>query len=171
MKYIAIILITFQLGFSQKLILKDALDKNTDTLKVGDKIKMGFYSDKKLKMGQFMNWDGDSTTYYFQTKILAIDESKIVVKFKKDSLSIPISQIFEIRKFKLRNFIISRVVTNMPIGIVTSVVLFPSTPFLFPALGAAVVGEFAFRAAEPVFFPSREITNKRYSLIYLKDSN
>jgi hypothetical protein len=171
MKYFAILLLTFQLGFSQKLMLNDTLGKNTDTIKVGDKVKMRFYSDTKLKMGQFMKWDGDSTTYYLQAKILAIDHSKIVVKFKKDSLSIPIAKIYEIRKFKLRNFIISRVTTNMPIGITTSLVLFPSTPFLFPAIGAAAVGEIAFRAAEPLFFPSRKLKNKRYSLVYLKDSN
>jgi hypothetical protein len=171
MKYLAIVILICQLGFSQKLRLNDTLGKNTDTIKVGDKIKMRFYSDTKLKINQFLRWDGDSTTYFFQTKIVAIDSLKIVVKHKKDSLSIPISKIFEIRKYKLRNFIISRVATNAPIGIVTSLVLFPTTPFLLPTIGAVIVGEFAFRATEPIFFPSRKLVNKRYSLVYLKNSN
>lgn len=166
MKYTAILLLAFQLGFSQKLILNDPLGKNTDTIKVGDKIKMRFHSDKKTKINQFMKWDGDSTTYFFQTKVVAIDSLRIVVKQKKDSLSIPISEIYEIRKIYIRNRIISRVATNAPIGIVTSLVLFPTTPFLLPTLGAVVVGDFVFRGIEPIIFPMRKFKNKRYSLIY-----
>ena len=169
MKYLAITILICQFSFSQKLILKDTLGKNNDTIKVGNKVKMRFYSDTKLKMGQFMKWDGDSLTYYMQAKILAIDETKIVVKFKKDSLSIPIAKIYEIRKFKLRHFITSRVLTNAPIGITTSLVLFPAAPFLLPAIGAGVVGEIAFRAGEPIFFPSRKFKTKRYSLTYFKE--
>lgn len=174
MKFLAVIFLTLlicQVGFSQKLIMNDILGKNNDTIKVGDRVKMRFYSDKKLKLGQFMKWDGDSTTYYLLAKILAIDNSKVVVKFKKDSLSVPIAKIYEIRKFKLLHLITSRVLTNAPIGIVTSLVLFPAAPFLLPTIGSVAVGEIAFRAGEPIFFPSRKLKTKRYSLSYLKNNN
>lgn len=168
MKYIALLLLTYQFSFSQNLILLDTLGKNTDTLQIGNKIKMRFYSDKKLKIGQFLRWDGDSTTYFFQTKILAIDSLKIVVKHRKDSLSIPISKIYEIRKIYSSNLIISQVSVKAPIAVGTALI----APFLsLVTLGGFVTSELIYIGIDPIIFPMRKFRNKRYSLVYLKDSN
>jgi hypothetical protein len=168
MKYIAIFLLTFQIGFSQKLVLNDMLGKNTDTIKVGDKIKLRFYADAKLKISQFLKWDGDSTSYYFSTKVLAIENDKIMVKYKKDSLSIPLEKIDAIRKVYLGNRILSQFAVNAPIGIVSNLLLFPSVPFIsFQTLGVVVVSYFIYEGLEPIIFPLRKINSNRYSLTYL----
>jgi hypothetical protein len=167
MKYIAIIILTFQIVNSQKLILNDTLHKNNDTIKIGDQIKLRFYANAKLKISQFLKWDGDSTSYYVSTKVLAIENGKIIVKHKNDSLIIPLEKIDAIRKVSVRNRILSRFAINAPLGIGSELILFSSVPFVsFQTLGVLLVTHFIYNSLEPIIFPSRKFKNKRYSLVY-----
>jgi hypothetical protein len=168
-KCIAILILTCQFSFAQKLVLNDTLKINNDTIKVGDKIKLRFYAEVKLKISQFLKWDGDSTSYYFATKVLAINKHKIIVKYKKDSLSIPMQKIDALRKVYTGNRILSRFAINAPLGVGAEFLLFASVPFIsFQTLGLVLVTHFIYESIEPIIFPLQKINKRRYSLTYLE---
>jgi hypothetical protein len=169
MKYLTILLLTFQIGFSQKLILNDTLGKNSDTIKVGNKVKLSFYSAKMIKMGQFLKFDGDKSTYHYSAKILAIDSANLVVKYRKDSLKIPLENIYAIRKVYSGNRILARLAINTPISLGLELLFFSAIPVLsFETLGVFIITNITYRVLEPYVFRIRKFKTKRYSLVYIQ---
>lgn len=162
---IALILFTIS-SYSQKLIINDTLKKNNDTVQVGNKIKLRFISNEKLKIGQYLKWDGDPNNYFFTTKVYKITDDAIIVKYKKDSLTIPISQITSIRKINKLNRFILLFITNATLGVSSQFAL-PAAPFFsIQTLGFFFVGDLLVRGIEPLVFPIRKLEKNRYSISY-----
>lgn len=152
-------------SYSQSLLLLDIKNTNTDTLKVGNKIKMWFNSDRKIKMGQYLHWDNDSTTYYVESRIVAIDSCEI--KIKKKGLTIPIANIYKVRRIKGWNRFAFLFTTNTILGVSSQFIL-PSYPFFsIQTLGSFVVADFIIRGLEPIIFPIRKLNKGRYQLAFL----
>ncbi len=152
---------------AQKMVLLDLKKSKADTLIIGNKIKMWFNSEKKIRMGQYMHWDNDSTTYYIESRILAIDRSDITIKHKKKKLIIPIAKIYKLRRIEKWQRFAFLFTTNASLGVGSQFAL-PSYPFFsLQTLGSFIVADFIIRGLEPIVFPIRKIGKGRYGLKFI----